>query len=875
MNRTLFNVGWRYLLRHRGQAALMMAGIALGVAVMVAIDLANSAAGRAFDLSTDAIAGRATHQIIGGPAGLDEGRYAALRAAGVREAAPVVTDYVTSPQLGGRPLQLLGVDPFAEAPFRSYLAAAEEPGQAPGGAQPGTPVGVEPLVAFLARPGALLISEELAAENGLAVGDAVTLDASGRASTGVIVGLLRPEDGLTRRALDGILLADIATAQEALGMVGKLSRIDLILPTDTSSGCGPQAAARLRPGCLDDLAGLLPEDAQIVPVSARTGALEQMTAAFRTNLTALSLLALVVGMFLIYNSMTFSVVQRRPLFGTLRCLGVTRTEIGRLVLSEALIVGALGSLLGLGLGVLLGQGAVRLVTQTINDLYFVVTVRGIALPVGSLVKGLVLGITATVASAALPAWEAATVPPRLALTRSGLEDKARRAVPLISAAGAGAIGAGAALLLIPTRSLVVSFGGIFLLTIGFALLAPIVTQAVAGGLLPLTGRLFGVLGRLAPRSVTAALSRTAVAIAALMVAVSVTIGVGLMVGSFRTTVVSWLGQTLWGDLYISAPQLTATRSAAPLDPRVLGVAAAWPGVSRWDVLRSTEVASPDGPVAIAAVSDEDFTAPRVFVSTDGSREAVRQAVANGAVLASEPLANRLGLPARNATVTLYSDHGPQTFPVAGIYRDYSNSQGTVMMGLDLYRQHWEDPAITAALLVLAPGVDLDETVTGLRKALAGIQGVVVRPNEALRAEALAVFDRAFAITGALQLLAAIVAFIGVLSALLSLQLERGREFGVLRAVGLTVRQFRGLVVLETGLMGATDGLLALPTGFVLAVVLIFIINRRSFGWTMQLAAEPGVFAQALALAVAAALLAGIYPAIRMGRMAASEVLRGE
>ena len=885
MNRTLYNIGWRYQLRHPWQTVLMILGIALGVAVMVAIDLANAAASRAFDLSTDAIAGRATHQIIGGPAGLDEAVYALLRAAGVQDIAPVVTDYVTSPQLGNRPIQLLGVDPFAEAPFRSYLAlGGGAEGQGSGGAAPGAPVGIEGIVAFLTRPGALLISEGVAAEYGLAVGDAVTLDASGRASAGVIVGLLRPADGLTRRALDGLILADIATAQEALGLVGRLSHVDVILPQGASFDCVPlstesvttsSGAAGLRSGCAISLTDLLPSDAQIVPVRARSGALEQMTAAFRTNLTALSLLALVVGMFLIYNSMTFSVVQRRPLFGTLRCLGVTRAEIGRLVLGEALAVGVLGSLLGLGLGVLLGQGAVRAVTQTISDLYFVVTVRGLAISAESLVKGAVMGVAATVASAALPAWEAASVPPRLALSRSGLEDTARRAVPFLSLIGLGGIGVGGGLLAIPTRSLVLSFAGIFFLTIGFALLAPLVTLALARGILPLMSRIFGVLGRMAPRSVTAALSRTAVAVAALMVAVSVTVGVGLMVGSFRSTVVSWLGQTLWGDVYISAPQINATRSAAPLDPRVLDIVAAAPGIVRWDVLRSTDVASPAGSVAIAAVSDQDFIRPRVFVSTDGSRADVAAAVKVGAVLASEPLANRLGLPARAATVTLYTDRGPHVFPVVGIYRDYSNSQGTVMMGLDLYRQFWDDDAVTALLVVLAPGTETDAFVRDLRGRLAGIQGLLVRPNAALRADALAVFDRAFAITGALQLLAAIVAFIGVLSALLSLQLERAREFGVLRAVGLTVRQFRGMVLLETGLMGLTAGLLALPTGLALALVLIFIINRRSFGWTMQLYADPAVFAQALALAVVAALLAGVYPAIRMGRMAAAEVLRGE
>ena len=255
-----------------------------------------------FDLSTDTIAGKATHQIVGGPAGLDETIYARLRVAGRRQCAGRIGLHHL-PQLGSRPIELLGIDPFAEEPFRSYLAA-ERSGSAD------NPAGIGQLVTFLTRPGALLISEGLAEDYNLSLGDTVEISAAGRPSTGFIAGLLRPDDRLARRALEGIVLADIATAQETLGQAGRLSHIDLIVPADGSG--------------LDAIRALLPEDARVIPVSARTGAVEQMTAAFRTNLTALSLLALVVGMFLIYNTMTFSVVQRRPLFGSLRCLGVTR-----------------------------------------------------------------------------------------------------------------------------------------------------------------------------------------------------------------------------------------------------------------------------------------------------------------------------------------------------------------------------------------------------------------------------------------------------------------------------------------------------------------------------------------------------------------------
>jgi putative ABC transport system permease protein len=886
--RALGRIGLRGLARHPWQTVLMVIGIMLGVAVMVAIDLANAAAGRAFDLSTEAVAGRATHQIVGGPAGLDEAVYRRLRVeAGVRPAAPILAAYVTSPQLGNRPIQLLGVDPFAEGPFRSYLPA-DNAGSATGfGAElaPGQADPTGQLVAFLTQPAALLISEELAREHGLAAGDQITLNINGRLLAGRLAGLLAGADALSRRALDGLILADIATVQELTGRLGRLDHIDLILRDEDREG-------------LRSLRDLLPPDVQIVPVAARSGAIAQMTAAFRINLTALSLLALVVGMFLIYNSMTFSVVQRRPIFGTLRCLGVTRGEIAGLVLIEALAVGLIGSALGLALGLILGQAAVRLVTQTINDLYFVVTVRGVVIAPESLVKGALIGIAATTISAALPVWEAASSPPRLALVRSGIEERARRAVPLTALAAAISLALGGLLLAVPPQalaglsplargdgapsgpalSLTVSFAGIFFVTIACALLAPAATLVAMRGVAPLTARIFGVLGRLAPRSVAAALSRTAVAVAALMVAVSVTIGVGLMIASFRTTVVAWLGQTLWGDIYISAPGLTATRAAAPLDPQIETLARNWPGVVRADVLRSTDVASPAGRIAIAAVSDRDLTAPRIFVATDGGRAAAAEAVRRGAVLASEPLANRLGLAARGATITLYTDRGPHAFPVAGIYRDYSSSDGVVMMTRELYRRFWDDAAITAVAIKLAPGSDLAATVAALETRLAELPaggGALVRPNAALRGEALAVFDRAFAITAALQLLAALVAFVGVLSALLSLQLERGRELGLLRAVGLTVGQLRGAVLLETGLMGTVAGLLAMPTGLALALVLIYIINRRSFGWTLELYAEPGVFIQAMLLAVAAALLAGVYPAIRMGRMLAAEALRGD
>ncbi len=848
-SRTLWNVGWRTLTRHPWQTVLMILGIALGVGVAVAVDLANSSASRAFDYSTDAVAGRATHQVVAGSQGLDEGVYVTFRRQGLAPgtaAAPVVTDIISSPELGGRPLQLLGVDPFAEAPFRSYLWG-----------EGGVPV--DQLSALLTRPGALLLSSDVAARYGLAPGATLTLEVGGYEHQAFIAGLLEPADDLSRRAIDGLLLADIATAQELTGRLGRLDRIDLILPDDAAR---QEMGARLPPG------------ASIVEVAERSGTVAEMTAAFRLNLLALSLLALVVGLFLIYNTMTFSVVQRRPLFGTLRCLGVTRREIFALVSSEAFLVGVAGSALGLILGVAMGRGAVRAVTQTVNDLYFSVTVQDVEIAGSSLVKGALLGVVATVLAAAPPAWEAASVPARAALSRSVLEGKARRAVGRVALAGLLLGAAGVLLLALPTDSLAVSFAGTFAAVAAFAALTPLTTALLMPIAARPLGQLWGALGRMAPRNVVNAISRTGVAVAALMVAVAVTIGVSLMIGSFRHTVVTWLDQVLQGDVYISAPGYTGTQATTPLAPGIREVAASWPGVERVDALRTATVESPQGPASIFGIDNPDF-ARRPFLSTAVPQAEVWAAMEQGAVAVSEPYANRLGLPRHGAQLTLETKQGPRTFPVAGVYYDYATSSGTVAMTLDTYRRYWDDDSLTALALRLVPGTDASLVAQELGDALAPRQKLFVRPNQDLRREAMAVFDRTFAITGALQILATAVAFIGVLSALLSLQLEKQRELGILRAVGLTARQLWGLVMLETGLMGAVAGLLAMPTGVVLSLILIYIINLRSFGWTLQMQVEAAPFLQALAVAVVAALLAGVYPAWHMGRTITAEALRHE
>jgi putative ABC transport system permease protein len=847
--RTLLNFGWRYLLRHPWQTLLMVIGITLGVAVVIAIDLANASASQAFDLSTEAVAGRTTHQIVAGPQGLDEEIYTNLRRQGLAlNAAPVIVDYVSSPQLGNRAMQLLAIDPFAEAPFRSYLSTE-------------TGVPVADLTRFLAIPGAVLISTDLAERYTISTGMSISLTIAGREQPAVVVGLLQPSDNLSRRALGGIVLVDIATGQELTGRLGRLDRIDLILPVDSGE-------------LLEQISASLPADARILPAEARSGVIKELTAAFRTNLTALSLLALVVGLFLIYNTITFSVVQRRSLFGTLRCLGVTRREVFSLVISEALLVGIVGAALGLALGILLGQSALRMVTQTINDLYFVVTVRAVRVATSSLIKGTLLGIAATVLTAAPPAWEAASVPPRAALSRSGLESKARQAVLRVAAGGLALLAFGGGILTLPTGSLVISFGALSAITLGFAALTPLFTELFMGGLAPVLGRLWGALGRKAPRDVIKSLSRTSIAVAALMVAMAVTIGISLMISSFRQSVVLWLERAVQADIHITASNLTARQDLNPIDPSVIEAAEEWPEIVLVERIRGVTVDSPHGPIFIEASTSPDYGEGLIYLSAEGSPEEVWQAVRSGSVIVSEPLANRIETVQRGM-LTLYTDQGAWDFPIAGVYSEYASTQGTVIMSLNTYQLYWEDDSVTSLALFLEAGAVPDQVVLELQNALSSMQQLFIRPNRALREAALVIFDRTFAITGSLQLLATVVAFVGVLSSLLALQLDRQREFGILRAIGLTARQLWGLVLLETGLMGTVAGLLSMPTGIVLSWILVHVINRRAFNWTLQLQVTPAPFLQALLAAVLAALLAGIYPAHKMGHAITAEALRNE
>ena len=319
-----------------------------------------------------------------------------------------------------------------------------------------------------------------------------------------------------------------------------------------------------------------------------------MTRAFRLNLYALSLLALVVGMFLIYNITSFSVIRRRRLIGLLRAIGVTRREVFALICTEALLIGLVGTGLGLLFGVLLGEELTRLVTRTINDLYFVLEVRSVPLLPQTLAKAILLGIGATLAAAVPPALEATGAPPRAVLSRSVIEARRRKNVPLAALAGVLAMGAGGVLLLVEAVGINGSFAGLFAVIIGYALLIPGAIVLLSRAFRPVLAAATRRPRQMAARGVVVSLSRTGVATAALVVAVSATIGVGIMVGSFRLTVERWLESWLRADIYVTTVGTGTGRNKPPLDPAVVERLSRVAGAEKFSLTRRVSIESAGG-----------------------------------------------------------------------------------------------------------------------------------------------------------------------------------------------------------------------------------------------------------------------------------------
>ncbi|HWS72203.1 MAG TPA: FtsX-like permease family protein, partial [Thermoanaerobaculia bacterium] len=718
--------------------------------------------------------------------------------------------------------RLLGVDLLSDLHFRDYKYAQV------------VTSGKELATYFdLFRNDSIIVPATFAREQRLRLGSPLTIELLGQRKTLIVRGILEPRGPAT--AFNGaIAIADIATAQSAFDLGGRISRIDLIVPDANAA----RVLAKVRE--------VLPEGARIERPSRRNERVEKMLRAFRVNLFALAGVALLVGMFLVYNTVLISILRRRRDVGILKTLGVSPAQIFGAFLGEGLLFGVLGSALGIALGNALAFGILKLIGRTINSLYITSAPEAIALTPGVVAMGVAVGTLLSLLSAIQPSLEAAQVPPS-ALMRAA-------PVPSPRPTGRGVRGEGprfsrstdlaaltcfaiAALVsrLPPVRGIAVAgYVAVLFVVAGFSLLAPAIVRATAMATRPLLRRIFGIVGELAAGSLPASLRRTSIASAALSLATGMMIAVALMVGSFRETVNVWVDQTIRSDLWLRPAKGLTSAPNAVFPPAIVADLQRVDFIAAVDPARGTDLVYGD---SIISVGSGDFDVAARFgrlpmITPSDARLALRNGLAQHGVMASESFALKFGKGVGDS-VELPTANGNRRFPITGIYRDYSNDRGVLVMDRALYIESFRDATINTVILFLKPGIDREWARRRLEQLFGPKYHAFAIANESIRKEVMTIFDQTFLITYALLGVAIVVAVLGIVNTLAALILERTRELALLRVSGMSTAEIRTMIVLESSLLGLASIVVGLAMGYALSWILIYVINKQSFGWTIE------------------------------------------
>jgi putative ABC transport system permease protein len=848
---------------------LSIAGVALGVLASVAIGTANIQVLRSFEQAVTTVAGPATLEIAGHDLGVDEAVITAVRRVdGVVSAAPVIEESVVLNQgeERGQALQILGLDLLAEVGTRGFQISQAETSDA--------------LEALLA-PDALYLGRQVAADWRMKVGSIVEVMVGGRLVRLRVAGLIHHE-AAGSSLWDRLAVMDIAAAQLLFQSIGRVDRIELVTAPDRT---------------LDDiivsLRAVLPPHIVVQRPAQRTKQVENMVWAFQLNLSVMSWVGLLVGVFLIYNTIAFAVAQRRREIGIYRALGMTERRVAGLFFMEAGLLGLLGGLLGGLGGVWLARGLVSLVSRTVSDLYAPVISGGLILSMDmvtltAVAKGVLLGTVVSMVGALGPSVEASRTVTVRALAPGDYESTNQLRAGLwgwISLALL--VLAGLCSLVGPVGNLPLFgyFATVCLLG-ALSCLAPMCIKALGWRPFRRDGKTMVVGGSLRLIAADQAArhpGRNAVTVSALMVGLSIMIGVVVMVRSFRDTVEFWVDETVMADLIV-APQSWLQGKQSGQASRTLpggwrSTLSAIDGIDAVDTYREAYVGVEGQSVALVS-RDLRLHAQRsryLMVHGDSSA-ALRRAAESGGALLSEVLATRLQL-REGDKLTITTPSGPAAVSVEGIFYDYATDGGKMVMDRTWYQQQWHDDRVTVFSVYLVAGADVDRVKQSIVTEVAGLDGMTLPPlvirNHELRQEILEIFDRSFVLTYVLEAIAVLVAVLGIVNTLVTAVLERRREFAALRAIGASTGQVERLVLWEAAYLGLIGAALGVAGGLLLALLLIHVINKQSFGWTIQMTVPGGVILQAVGLALTSALVAGYWPARWAARQPVVEGLREE
>jgi putative ABC transport system permease protein len=787
---------------------LTILSVALGVAVVIAVDLAGDAATGSFRSSLTSLVGKVDYEVTAN-GGVDERVIAKLTALPVNaQFAAVIERPVTTN--GGGSVTLFGIEAL-----------------------------VDPTVA--------VVSSDAAERFGWKAGSSIELhgrDLVGRFQVQRVVG------GQTV----GWVAVDIAAAQQLLDLYGKIDRIDVTVDAGENAASVEQMVRATVPSSYD-----------VSTPGARSEENQRMLRAFRWNLRILSYISLLVGAFLIYNTIAVSVVRRRAEIGILRALGVSSRGVLAIFLGEAAMLGVVGSLLGIGLGRLLSSGIVRLISDTVNSIFITSAPGAVAISWTSVAVAVGTGTSVAVFSALIPAREAGAVAPAEAMRREAREHEARLNVRR------DFIVAGIAMVVATVLSQfgpldgrpVLGYAATLFAVVAAAMISPAFVSGVIHLLRGALGRIPGAAGLIAGRSLSASLARTSIIVTALATAISMMISVGIMVASFRETVQVWLENQLRADIYLRAEGQPTAGIFPPLAPEVPSIIARTPGVDDVDTFHAFTFQFEGEEATFGAGVSDIVQRKNTLRFLNGNADAIlRSLPGQDRAIVSEPFANKhhvrvgdlLKIPLGNQVARL---------TVAGIYYDYSSDRGFVITDTTTLLKYLPDQPVTNIAVYTKKGTDAFKQALKVRRELErrlAAFPVSIAPNETLRRGAVEVFDRTFAITWALEGIAIVVAMLGTANSLLALVLDRRREIGLIRYLGADDGQVRRMVLTEAGLVGLLAAGLGLMLGAALSLELIYVIDKQSFGWTIQFHPPLVLLAGALLLVWIVTIAAGIYPA---------------
>jgi len=805
---------------------LTVLSVALGIAVVLAIELASEAAAGSFRSSLETVAGEADYEVTS-VGGLDESLYAKLSQLPIPiKVRPRIENHAVLLE-SKQTLPLIGLDLVAHA-LDTNSTNAPNPSNPP--ASPSvTPA---PNLAPGVSQGVIL-----ATASNRKPGDTITLRINDRDHLLTVTKVINSDTAFA--------IVDLGLAQDLLNRPGKIDRL-LIEATDNLEPQIKQA---------------LPAGATLAPFGARTEENRKMLAGFRSNLVILSYIALVVGAFLIYNTISVSVVRRRSEIGILRALGMTRTAVLTMFLTEAALFGLAGIAIGVPLGRLMAEAAVGAIGATVQNLYVSSQPGLIALTFLSSLKAVLAGLTVTLAAAWAPAREAAAIAPVEAMARGRKDyDTSQTQFRNLALSAFCAAAAYFASFAPPIgRRPLFGYLAAALLVLSASLATPAFVHYLTRSTRHLLKSLLGVEGLLASQSLDASLRRTSVLIAALITAVAMLVSVGIMVGSFRETVIQWIDSQLTADIFLQ-PAVPASADRFPtLSPGIAERVAALPMVTMVDQFRAYPIFFRGLPVTLGSGDANVVRQRGKFHLLEGDPEsAYAQMLNSDSAIVSEPFVNKHNVHLGD-TINLPLGEKIHPIKIVGVYTDYSNERGYIILHRSRLLRYLPDPAPSNLAVYLRPGTNLTQAQRAIENALADSR-VLILPNQALRREAILIFDRTFAITYALELVAVFVAVVGVAGALLALVIDRRRELSLLRFLGAARSQIRKLILCEAGLIGLLSVLGGIILGGVLSLVLVYVINKQSFGWSIQFHIPIAILLGALTIIFTATLLAGLYPA---------------